>query len=260
MVKICEIYDIEFQKALHDAVKGGEDRRFENHATDLIYCLISAWARKVLPPEEFSDTSYSMILKWMSGKGIEIGIVNAMGLDTQKPVHYNPDDPDSVGTTDFRFSGRLYEMKTTMYSAKTRRLPYMTQTLQLMQYMATEGDNLGRLKLWFIYRYRDPITKRFRVEPRERTWEVYMSDEDIEYRLAVMNRDDNLLSEALLTGDYTILPKSVLEWYCRDCYTCALLAMLSETGELPVAHAKYLKEREEFYERKRKEGVGEVQE
>lgn len=248
-MNIVEIDDKSFKEKLYRAVtKTTDDRRFRNHSTDLIYCPRKAFARKVLLTEDyFTDESYETILSWMWGKGIQIGITTTLNLEGEIEVLYNPDDKESVGNIDFEFENILYELKTSLYSHKSRRLPWITAIVQAMQYCAAKNKRQIKIKMWYVERFLDKFDKRWKVRPKERTWLLELSDEDIPLVMQGMREKDTMLSQALASGNWQSLPQSDFEWECNNCLVCAMLETYEQEGLLRKVHQEYLQKKSEYH-------------
>lgn len=225
---IEEIDDIDFREAIFSGVtKSDSSRRFEIHNTDLIYCLRAAWADKVFI-KAFSEIEHSTIFKWISRKGIEVGIIRSLRsimpqwVKTQKLVTLG----HSKGSMDLDYKGQAYEITTRLFygsQKNPRPNPPPDKVLQLISYI--EGDNKaeGKVKVYILVPPKETkkeqreefnFTTEKDVTRFERTWTVKLKDHY--FKQLFIDRGD-LLYKALETGDWKILPMCYFSWKCKDC-------------------------------------------
>jgi len=253
-MKIKEIDDIEFRKAVFKAISAKDRRRrFEVHFTDLPYSLILAFYNKLFP-QEYSEEEYRAIARWMRGIGHEIGFVNLL-RSFFSPTHQKLTVLGKAqGSIDLVFQDIIYEVTTTVSFPEWRKLPYIGKALQLIYYMASERANKGRLKIFLILGQKRNLTK---VKPEdrkyvvERTWEITLTDEEIEHYRKIIRKKSRLLHKALLSGDWTKLPRTNHLWL-RDIENEKIRWMRENPEEVRKAHKEWLKAREKFIKTQKK--------
>lgn len=193
---IKEIDDVEFRKLIFASIaRHDTERRFERHNTDLVYCLRASFAHKIRP-QKFSEDAYSMVFHWMRGKGIEIGIVDALisllsesksqhGLAegdgkgilstplTQNNLAQNNPSPAisqketsigrSRGHIDLELFGLPYEITTRLFwgsQKHPRKFPPIDKIFQKLSYLASEKKVRGRIKVYVMV----PPSEMIKVE------------------------------------------------------------------------------------------------
>lgn len=255
-LKIKEIDDVEFRKLIFASITTqNKKRRFERHNTDLIYCLRTSFAHKIRP-REFSEDAHSMVWHWMRGKGIEIGIVDALisllaeggakGLFSKNPlIASNPEAPPvlsqketsigrSRGHVDLELFGLQYEITTRLFWGSLkhpRKFPPIDKIFQELSYLASEKKPTGRIKLYIMVppaemievdspRGLKSVKIHKKIKRAERTWELTLTKAGLKFFINTFKNRDNQLSRALETGNWRILPKAYFPWRCRRCDIC----------------------------------------
>jgi len=252
--KIREIDDEAFRKAVFNAItRKDKERRFEIHNTDLIYCLRASFLHKILP-QEFSEDEYSMILHWLRGKGIEIGIINTLrGLLSDKILQQKEVTlGKSVGTLDLEMFGIPYEITTRLFYGSTknwRKYPPIDKVLQEISYQIATGKKVGRVKVYIMVppsEYIDSqvgeLKTKKKIRRAERTWEIHLTRKGFRYFKKLFIERAKLLEEALETGNWKILPKAFFNWRCEGCDGCDLLE--NHPDEIKKAWIRWKIERE----------------
>ena len=205
-MKVYELDDQEFKDMLIWLVYNGDaNRRFEMHYTDTVYSMINTFKSKLLPTtiEEIMmdrETHYKNVLRWMFGRGVDIGVTSIMqptvGSWSQKnEVTFG----GGMGHIDLMFNKMAYELKTSRFPYK-KDLPWSHAIKQLSYYMAGKELSDGRITIFDMI----PLDMR--------TWALELTKKNIKDKRSILKRKLGLLRTALMTGDWTILPETKLSF------------------------------------------------
>lgn len=252
-VDIEEYDDIKFKELLFRAItRQDKDRRFEIHNSDLIYCLRSSFGYKVLP-QIYTENEYYRILTWMRGKGIEIGITNAISglltheehdedIEIQKVHHLG----DAKGTADLGLFGHTYEMTAMMsYGSynNPKIWPPSYKVVQLITYLVGSNKPDGSVKVFVMLPPRESIKSNIvhkhlgildtTIQRPERTWLVRFKPGAAQHFMTLFTNRASHLGYALETGKWQSLPMAFYRWRCKRCDMC----MFMKTHEEEVMEA-----------------------
>lgn len=235
-MKVEEIIDEGFDKLIYKATnRPNSPRRFEIHFSDLLGSLIISYYRKMFP-QTYTKKDSRRLQGWFRGKGHEIGHVNALSVFLPKSQKVTKCGK-AFGSIDMELFEEIYEITTTVFPyRKSKKYPHIGKAKQLMQYIASEDKEYGKLVVFFeIPDYQGRY---------KRTWKISLSPSQRKNLRRIIKKNSYLLWHALETGKWKILPRTELRWAMKD--EQAVVEWMEDNSDLVrKAHKEWLQSRSE---------------